>query len=87
VTGTETAAAMRRVAGSDYRIETFVTPLNTVARETRHMDPSYIADGNNITDASYERPSICLPWVRRASPSIWTKSITARSASARTPSS
>jgi len=43
--------AMRRVAGSEYKIETFLTPLHTVARETKHLDPSYISGGNNITDA------------------------------------
>ena len=43
--------AMRRVPGSEYKIELFLTPLSTVARETKHMDPSYIDGGNNITDA------------------------------------
>jgi 6-phosphofructokinase len=54
------SVAMRRVAGGDYKIETFVTPLNTVARETKHMDPSYISDGNNITEAfkQYARPLV-----------------------------
>ena len=54
------SVAMRRVPGGDYKIETFLTPLNTVARETKHMDPSYIADGNNITDAfkQYARPLV-----------------------------
>ncbi|MDP9173903.1 MAG: 6-phosphofructokinase [Planctomycetota bacterium] len=47
----EGSIAMRRVTGPGYRIETFLTPLSTVARETKHMDPSYLADGNNITDA------------------------------------
>lgn len=45
------SVAMRRVPGGEYKIETFVTPLSTVARETKHLDPSYIIDGNNITDA------------------------------------
>ena len=43
--------AMRRTGGGAYRVETFVTPLDTVARETRHMPPEYIADGNDITRA------------------------------------
>jgi ATP-dependent phosphofructokinase / diphosphate-dependent phosphofructokinase len=47
----EGSVAMRRLPGADYKIETFLTPLATVARETKHMDPSYLADGNNITDA------------------------------------
>jgi 6-phosphofructokinase 1 len=54
------SVAMRRVPGADYQIETFLTPLSTVARETKHMDPSYIADGNNITEAftQYARPLV-----------------------------
>ena len=54
------SVAMRRVGGGDYKIETFLTPLSTVARETRHLDPVYIADGNNITDAfkQYARPLV-----------------------------
>jgi 6-phosphofructokinase 1 len=43
--------AMRRKEGPAYAIETFLTPLSTVARETKHLDPSFIAGGNNITDA------------------------------------
>ena len=32
----------------------------TVARETKHLDASYIADGNNITEAfvQYARPLV-----------------------------
>jgi 6-phosphofructokinase 1 len=56
----EGSVAMRRVEGPGYRIETFLTPLATVARETKHMDASYLADGNNITDAfvQYVRPLV-----------------------------
>ena len=43
--------AMRRRPIQGYEIETFLTPLKTVARETKHMDPSYIENGNNITKA------------------------------------
>jgi 6-phosphofructokinase 1 len=55
----EGSVAMRRLDGP-YRIETFLTPLATVARETKHMDPSYLSDGNNITDAfiQYLRPLV-----------------------------
>ena len=51
---------MRRKPGSEYAIETFVTPLSTVARETKHMDPSYLQGGNNITDAfkAYAAPLV-----------------------------
>ena len=54
------SVAMRRVPGGEYKIETFVTPLNTVARETKHMDPSYLSGGNNITDAfkQYVKPLV-----------------------------
>jgi len=49
---------MRRVSNSPYKIETFLTPLSTVARETKHMDASYISGGNDITDAfvQYVKP-------------------------------
>lgn len=54
------SVAMRRVPGAQYNIETFLTPLSNVARETKHLDPSYIADGNNITEAfkQYVRPLV-----------------------------
>ena len=45
------SVAMRRLPGEAYKIETFVTPLHTVARETKHMDVAYIENGNNITHA------------------------------------
>jgi 6-phosphofructokinase 1 len=45
------SVAMRRVGGGAYKIEYFLTPLQSVARETKHMDPSFIEDGNNITQA------------------------------------
>ena len=49
-------------AGLDYKIETFLTPLSTVARETKHMDPSYLIGGNNITETfkAYVRPLVGL---------------------------
>jgi 6-phosphofructokinase len=57
---TEGSIAMRRVPGSDYKIETFLTPLATVARETKHLDPSFIVNGNDISDAfkNYVRPLV-----------------------------
>jgi ATP-dependent phosphofructokinase / diphosphate-dependent phosphofructokinase len=56
----EGSVAMRRVEGSDYKIETHLTPLSTVARETKHMDSSYISGGNNITEAfiKYVKPLV-----------------------------
>jgi 6-phosphofructokinase 1 len=47
---TSGSIAMRRLDGSTYRIETFVTPLHTVARETKHLDPGMIVDGCDIAD-------------------------------------
>jgi 6-phosphofructokinase 1 len=54
------SVAMKRLAGSSYAIELFLTPLSTVARETKHMNPSYIIDGNNISEAfkQYARPLV-----------------------------
>jgi 6-phosphofructokinase 1 len=54
------SVAMRRKTGPEYAIETFVTPLSTVARETKHMDPSYLQGGNDITDAfkAYAAPLV-----------------------------
>jgi len=52
--------AMRRLPGSDYKIETFLAPLSEVAKVTKELDPSYIENGNNITDAfkDYVRPLV-----------------------------
>lgn len=56
----EGSIAMKRISNSPYKIETFLTPLSTVARETKHLDPSYIEGGNNITEAfkQYVRPLV-----------------------------
>jgi ATP-dependent phosphofructokinase / diphosphate-dependent phosphofructokinase len=57
---TEGSVAMKRHPGHAYGVDTFLTPLSTVAKETKHMDASYIADGNNITDAfvQYVKPLV-----------------------------
>jgi 6-phosphofructokinase 1 len=57
---TEGSVAMRRVGGPEYKIETFLTPLSTVARVTKHLDPSYIVNGNDISEAfkAYVRPLV-----------------------------
>ncbi|MGB7158205.1 MAG: 6-phosphofructokinase [Tepidisphaeraceae bacterium] len=49
--GSNGSVAMRRIGGGEYKIETFLTPLSTVAKETKHMDASYIENGNDITQA------------------------------------
>ena len=60
--GSSGSVAMRRIGeGGTYQIETFLTPLSTVAKETKHMDASFIASGgNNITQAfiDYASPLI-----------------------------
>jgi ATP-dependent phosphofructokinase / diphosphate-dependent phosphofructokinase len=60
------SVAMRRLPGSSYAIETFLTPLHTVARETQHLPEHFIDGGNNITQAfvDYARPLVgALPQV------------------------
>ena len=54
------SVAMRRREGPEYSIETFLTPLSTVARVSKQLDPSYIEGGNNITDAfkAYAAPLV-----------------------------
>jgi len=42
--------AMRRISDSPYQIETFLTPLETVAKETKHLPAAYIRNGNDITE-------------------------------------
>jgi len=56
----EGSVAMKRQPGHAYSIDTFLTPLATVAKETKHMDASFISDGNNITDAfvQYAKPLV-----------------------------
>jgi 6-phosphofructokinase 1 len=57
---TQGSVAMKRVPGGEYRIETFLTPLETVARDTKHLEESYIRDGCDITDAfkAYVKPLV-----------------------------
>jgi 6-phosphofructokinase 1 len=56
----EGSVAMRRKAGPAYAVETFVTPLATVARDVKHLDAAYIRDGCDITEAfkDYVRPLV-----------------------------
>jgi 6-phosphofructokinase 1 len=57
---TEGSVAMKRLPGGSYSIDIFLTPLASVAKETKHLEASYIADGNNITDAfvQYVKPLV-----------------------------
>jgi 6-phosphofructokinase 1 len=57
----EGSVAMRRKPGATYDIEYFLTPLSTVARETKHLAPEYIGkDGNDVAKAflDYARPLV-----------------------------
>jgi 6-phosphofructokinase len=56
----EGSVAMKRAEGGEYRITTHLTPLSTVARETKHMDPAYLSGGNNVTAAfeAYVKPLV-----------------------------
>lgn len=54
------SVAMRRVSNSPYRIDTHLTPLHTVARETKHLDESFIRNGNDVTEkfVEYAKPLV-----------------------------
>ena len=56
----EGSVAMRRVGTGDYQIETFLTPLKTVAKETKHMEAAYLRNGNDVTEAfvAYAKPLV-----------------------------
>lgn len=58
--GISGSVAMRRRPGPYYEVEYFLTPLHTVAKETKHMSPEYIENGNNITKAfvDYVKPLV-----------------------------
>jgi len=46
------SVAMRRTGeGAKYAVETFVTELTSVARQTKSLDAKYIVDGNDIADS------------------------------------
>jgi 6-phosphofructokinase 1 len=67
------SVAIRRTG--DYSVEYFLTPLDTVARESRGMPPEYINEaGNDVTDAfrNYVRPLVgSLPQMARiAAPQV-----------------
>ncbi|MFG0317185.1 MAG: 6-phosphofructokinase [Planctomycetota bacterium JB042] len=51
--------ALRRLDGPEYAVDCFVTPLDTVARVTKSLDPAFLNEaGNDVTDAwlDYVRP-------------------------------
>jgi len=46
--------ALRRKEGEVYECETFVTPLDTVAKHTKDMPENFLAGTNGVTDAFLE---------------------------------
>ena len=56
----EGSVAMKRLPGHSYSVDTFLTPLASVAKETKHLDPAYLAEGNNVTEAfvQYVKPLV-----------------------------
>jgi 6-phosphofructokinase 1 len=56
----ECSVYMKRVSNSPYKVELDTTSIKNVARETKHLDASFIENGNNITQAfiDYARPLV-----------------------------
>ncbi len=54
----ECSVYMKRVSNSPYKIELDTTSIKNVARETKHLDESFIRNGNDITQAfiDYAKP-------------------------------
>ncbi len=56
----EYSIVMKRVSNSPYKIELETTSIKNVARETKHMDPAHIVNGNDISQAfiDYAKPLV-----------------------------
>jgi 6-phosphofructokinase 1 len=56
----EGSVAIIRKPGSSYAVEYQLTSIRNVARETKHMPPEFIKDGNDVTPAflDYVRPLV-----------------------------
>lgn len=56
----ELSVVMKRVSNSPYKIELEHTSIKNVAKDTKHLDASYIENGNNITKAfiDYAKPLV-----------------------------
>lgn len=68
------SVAIRRIG--DYSVEYFLTPLDTVARETKHMPPEFLEGDADVSAAfkAYARPLIGqLPWYERISAPVVKK--------------
>jgi 6-phosphofructokinase len=56
----ELSVVIKRVSDHPYKIEIEKTSIKNVARETKHLSPEYIENGNNITQAfvDYAKPLV-----------------------------
>ncbi|MGN6726229.1 MAG: 6-phosphofructokinase [Tepidisphaeraceae bacterium] len=56
----ELSVVMKRVSNSPYQIELEYTSIKNVAKETKHLSPEYIKNGNDITQAfiDYAKPLV-----------------------------
>src|SRR4030095_14843192 len=56
----ECSVYMKRVSNSPYKIELDITDIKNVARDTKHLDPSFIKNGNDISQAfiDYAKPLV-----------------------------
>jgi 6-phosphofructokinase 1 len=56
----ELSVVIKRVSNNPYKIEIDKTSIKNVARETKHLSPEYIENGNNITQAfiDYAKPLV-----------------------------
>jgi 6-phosphofructokinase 1 len=56
----ELSVVIKRVSNTPYKIEIDKTSIKNVARETKHLSPEYIENGNNITQAfvDYAKPLV-----------------------------
>jgi 6-phosphofructokinase 1 len=56
----EGSVAMKRLPGHSYSVDTFLTPLASVAKETKHLDAAFLSEGNNVTEAfvQYVKPLV-----------------------------
>jgi 6-phosphofructokinase 1 len=56
----ELSVVIKRVSTSPYKIELDKTSIKNVARETKHLSPEFIENGNNITQAfiDYAKPLV-----------------------------
>jgi len=54
------SVAMKRAAGSSYKIDFFPTALSNVARQTKHLPVEWVVDGNNVSQAyiDYAKPLV-----------------------------